>query len=101
MLYKSEAIFTGKASFTYAAPHSLNSIHKCILFVLHPDDKEDVNRAVEIFAQYGWTNVVIASAGRLQPESLNQPSMHQPSMRVFQKHYEECLDQGDSLVWYP
>ena len=95
MLYKSEATFTGETSFTYAEPPSLNSIHKCILFVLQPDDKADVNRAIEIFARCGWIKVVIASTARLQPESLNQQSM-----RVFQPHYEECLDQGDSLVWY-
>ena len=96
MLYKCKATFTGETSVTYATYPALNGVHGCILFVLQPDDKEDASRAAEIFAQYGWTNVTIASAGRLQPESLNQPSM-----RVFQQHYEECLNQGDSLVWYP
>jgi hypothetical protein len=95
MLYKGEATFTGETSFAYAEPPSLNSVHKCILFVPQSDDKEDVNRAVETFAQHDWTKVVIASTGRLQLESLNQPSIH-----VFQQHYEECLDRGDSLVWY-
>lgn len=95
MLYKGEATFTGETNSTYADSPSPNSVHKCILFVMQPDDKVDVSHAVEIFGQHGWTNVVIASTGRLQPEALNQPSMS-----VFQRHYEECLDQGDSLVWY-
>lgn len=95
MLYKGEATFTGEASSTYAEPPSINSVHKFILFVLQPDDKADVNRAIAILGQHGWTNFAIASAGRIQPDALNQPSM-----RVFQSHYEECLEQGDSLVWY-
>jgi hypothetical protein len=95
VLYKGEATFTGETSVTYAEPPSLNSVQKCILFVLQSDGEADMDRAVEIFARCGWTNAAIASAGRLQPEALNQPSM-----RIFQQHYEECLEQGDSLVWY-
>ena len=95
VLYKGEATFTGETAFAYDEIPPLRSTHKCILFVLQRGDKPDVSRAVEIFARYGWTNVVITSTGRLQPEALNQSSMG-----VFQRHYEESLDQGDSLVWY-
>jgi len=96
MLYKCEATFTGETSVAYAAYPALNSVHGCILFISQADDQVDTNRATKTLAEWGWSDVVVKSAKPIQAESLNQPSMH-----VFRQHYEECLEQGDSLVWYP
>ncbi|HEY1382554.1 MAG TPA: hypothetical protein VGF43_03015 [Dongiaceae bacterium] len=96
VLYKCEATFAGETSFTYAEYPAIGSVHGCILFVSQPDDQVDTQRAIEIFAQWGWSSVEIASVKPIQPESLSDPSMH-----VFRRHYEECLEHGDSLVWYP
>jgi hypothetical protein len=96
MLYKCEAAFTGRTSAPYGAYPTLNSVHGCILFLRQADGQADADHAIEILAQWGWTNVVIKAAKPIQAESLNDPSMH-----VFRKYYEECLEHGDSLVWYP
>ena len=96
MLYQCEATFTGETSVTYAAYPALDSIHRCILFVRQMDNQADMKRAAETLAEWGWSDVVVKSTGAIQAESLNQPSM-----QIFRQHYEECLEQGDSLVWYP
>ena len=95
MLYKCEATFTGETSVVYAAYPALNSVHGCILFVRQSDNQVDANHAAETLAQWGWSDVIVKSTGTIQAEALNQPSM-----QVFRQHYEECLEQGDSLVWY-
>ena len=96
MLYLCEAIFTGETAVTYTEYPAIGSTHRGILFVSQSSSQIDVPRAMEILAQYGWSSAKIASAKPVQPESLNNPSM-----RVFQRYYEECLTEGDSLVWYP
>ena len=96
MLYKCQATFIGDTSFTYISCPAIGSAHGCILFLTQPDDQADAQRATEVLAQYGWSSIMIGSARPIQPESLNDPSM-----KVFQQHYEECLEQGNSLVWYP
>ena len=96
MLYACKATFVGEGELPYESPPEIGSSHKCILFVRQADNEVDAQKAASLLTQYGWSSVVVTKAAAIQPESLNDPSM-----QVFQRHYEECLEQGDSLVWYP
>jgi hypothetical protein len=89
--YMCDAKFTGQTSVSYARAPEVGSQHRCILFVR--DDADDA-RVTQIMKDLGWEAIKLASRP-LEPESLNEPSM-QP----FHTHYDACLKDGHSLVWY-
>jgi hypothetical protein len=85
-----DARFNGETAVRYTAPPEVGSVHRCILFVLESERE----RIAEFLKALGWES--LSSASRpFDPESLNEPSM-QP----FRPHYDACLKDGHSLVWY-
>ncbi|HEX8778172.1 MAG TPA: hypothetical protein VF738_08630, partial [Rhodanobacter sp.] len=94
-LFLCRAQFSGQSEISYAEEPALGSEHDCILFVAQQCDKPDYDDARSRLAKHGWVNAHIKRAGQFQPESVN--SQH---WQVFQRNYEECLEVGDSIVWY-
>lgn len=95
ILYSCRAQFTGGSAVPYAQAPKIGSLHDCILFVPQPTQEPDYGAAKTRLSRHGWSDAEMRRAGPFQAESVNS---HQ--MAVFQHHYEECLEHGDSLVWY-
>ena len=95
ILYLCRAKFAGGTAITFAQAPEIGSSHDCILFVSQADPDHDFVAPRGLLAQHGWTDSEMRRAGPFQSESINPQQM-----RVFQRHYEECLEHGDSLVWY-
>lgn len=95
ILFLCRAEFSGRSDVPYAQAPITGSSHDCILFVAQPGDSPDYETARAILAKHGWINAHFKRAGPFQPESVNADQW-----RVFQSYYEECLEHGDSVVWY-
>ena len=95
ILYLCKAQFTGGSAVPYAQAPEIGSFHDCILFLSQANQEPDYTAAKSRLSKHGWSDVEIRRAGPFQPESVNPQQM-----AVFQHHYEECLEHGDSLVWY-
>lgn len=95
MLYLCKAQFVGGSVISYAEAPEIGSLHDCILFVLQSAPDHDFEAARSLLAKHGWADPEIKRVGQFQSESINPRQM-----RVFQHYYEECLQHGDSLVWY-
>jgi hypothetical protein len=95
VLYLCSAEFSGLSEIPYAQAPVVGSEHSCMLFVTQANGAADYEIARSRLAKHGWVNARIQRVGPFQPESVN-PQQWQ----VFQRHYEECLEYGDSVVWY-
>lgn len=95
ILFYCRAEFSGNSEVPYASPPAIGSEHSCTLFLAQPGEEPDFDAARERLAKHGWTKAHILRAGPFQPESVNSNEMN-----VFQRNYEECLEYGDSIVWY-
>jgi len=95
ILYLCKAQFTGDSAVPYAQAPQIGSFHDCILFVSQAIQEPDYGAAKTRLSKHGWSDVEMRRAGPFQPESVNPQQM-----AVFQHHYDECLEHGDSLVWY-
>ena len=96
VLFFCRAEYSGKSEVPYSDPPATGSEHNCILFMAQPRSEPDFEAARSRLAKHGWIKAHIRRAGPFKPESANSDEM-----RVFQRHYEECLEHGDSVVWYP
>jgi len=67
-----------------------------MLFLAQPGSEPDFEAARSRLAKHAWIKADIRRAGPFQPDSVNSDEM-----RVFHRHYEECLEHGGSIVWYP
>jgi len=95
ILYLCRAQFAGDSAVPYKQAPEVGSSHDCILFVAQSSSIHDFETARTLLAKHGWSHIEMKSAGPFQPESINPQKM-----RVFQHHYEECLEHGDSVAWY-
>jgi len=95
ILFLCRAEFSGHSEVEYAEAPTVGSEHDCILFVAQAIETPDYEAAHCLLSKHGWINARIKSAGPFQPESVNSQQW-----RVFQHNYEECLEHGDSVVWY-
>jgi len=95
VLYLANARFSGQGSIPYSQAPEVGSLHDCILFVSQNVAEHDFDSARGLMEKHGWSEVQFKRAGPFAAESINAQQM-----RAFQHHYEECLQHGDSLVWY-
>ena len=95
ILYRGRARFTGVSEIEYKQSPEINSRHDVILFVRQLDAQPHRAKVDDVAKFHGWDELELISVGPLDAESLNDASM-----KVFRHHYEECLEHGDSLVWY-
>ena len=56
----------------------------------------DFDLALAGINEFGFTDIQSLRGNQLKVESMNDPKM-----AVFSKYYEEALETGSSLVWYP
>lgn len=94
-LFLCRAEFSGQSEIPYAEEPVAGSEHDCILFVAQESDTPSCEGAHSRLAKHGWINARIKRVGPFQTESVNSQQW-----QVFQRNYEECLEAGDSLVWY-
>lgn len=96
VLFLCKAEFSGQSEVEYAVPPEVGSEHSCILFMAQSEAEPDFEAARACLAKYGWIKANISRAGPFAPESVNSDDM-----KSFQRYYEECLEQGDSVAWNP
>ena len=95
VLYLCTAEFTGESEIEYSSAPQVGATHNCILFVMQQHSGAETDLAHKLLSKHGWGKAEIQSSKPFMPESVNSEKM-----QVFQRHYEECLEYGDSLVWY-
>jgi hypothetical protein len=95
VLFLCTAEFSGHSETPYTQAPETGSEHNCILFLAQPDETPDWDTARERLAKHGWVNAHIKRAGPFQLESVNSQQW-----QVFQRNYEDCLQHGESVVWY-
>jgi hypothetical protein len=94
-VYLGEATYTGSRAFEWHSPE-VGARHKLMLFLAQATDESQPSVATRELGRFGFTKAELAPGKAILVESLNAPKM-----QAFQKHYEEALDAGSSIVWYP
>lgn len=95
MIYGFLGKYLGDAEYEYRAPE-VGAEHKCILFLLQVGSNANYEDALSECKKYGFGEVQITSAGPLKVEVLNTDHF-----RKFAGFYEEALNEGSALVYYP
>jgi hypothetical protein len=94
-VYLCEATYIGECAFEWHSPE-VGARHKLMLFLSQAADEPQDSLARQELGRFGFAQVDLVSGKAIFVESLNAAKM-----QVFQKHYEEALDTGSSIVWYP
>jgi hypothetical protein len=87
--------YTGSAEYDYRHPE-LGATHKCMLFLSQERDESEWDLAGVECRKYGFSEVSFSRAGKLVVDALNTDTY-----RGFAGFYEEALEQGSALVFYP
>lgn len=95
VVYSFEGTYTGDAEYEYQAPEP-GARHRCVLFVSQEKETPDYERAVTECKKYGFAEVEFYSHGALDTEALSAPRL-----RGFAAFYEEALNAGSALAYYP
>jgi hypothetical protein len=90
LMCRCDVKFTGMTSVGYAVPPRIGVPGRCILFVREAERE----RIPHILKDFGWEALHIV----VQP--LTREELDTPSMEPFRQHYETCLKDGHSFVWY-
>jgi hypothetical protein len=94
-VYLGEATYTGSTEFKWASPE-IGARHRLMLFLAQDVGSEQQALATSELSRFGFSQIDLKPGRAILVESLNAQEM-----RVFQKHYEEALAAGSSVVWYP
>jgi hypothetical protein len=94
-VYLGEATYTGDRAFEWQSPE-VGARHKLMLFLAQVADEPQQSVAARELGRFGFAQAELAPGKAIHVESLNAPKM-----QVFQRHYEEALEAGSSIVWYP
>ena len=94
-IYGFEGTYSGVSELEFNHPEK-GSTHKAMLFLSQESSELDFDLALAGIEQFGFTNIQSLRGNRLKVESMNDSKM-----AVFSKYYEEALESGSSLVWYP
>ncbi len=95
LLYGFEGTYTGGNEYDYHHPE-LNETHKCLLFVSQESSEPNFELAEEEYKKYGFTDVT-----GLKGKELNVDALNSDSYKGFSGFYEEALNEGSCLVYYP
>jgi hypothetical protein len=87
--------YTGSPEYDYQHPE-LGATHKCMLFLRQDEDADLFTLAEAESRKYGFEEFTSARVGKLDIEALNSDSF-----RGFSGFYEEALENGSALVFYP
>ncbi len=94
-VYGFEGSYSGTSAVEYTYPEK-GATHKAMLFLRQESADLDFDLAQEEIVRFGFEKIQ-----SLRGNSLKVESMNDPKMAVFSKHYEEAIESGSSLVWYP
>ncbi len=95
MIYGFSGHYNGESEYQWHAP-AIGNTHKCMLFLRQTEEIGDAEAAISEALKYGFTELTNISCGGLQIEVLNTDKY-----RGFAGFYEEALNDGSALVWYP
>lgn len=87
--------YTGRPEYDYSHPE-LGATHKCMLFLRQDEDSDQFSLAEAESRKYGFGEFTFARAGKLDTDALNTDAF-----RRFADFYEEALEDGSALVFYP
>jgi hypothetical protein len=94
-VYLGEATYTGERAFEWHSPE-VGARHKLMLFLAQDADEPMQGVATRELGRFGFAQAELAQGKAILVESLNAEKM-----MAFRKHYEEALEAGSSIVWYP
>lgn len=86
----------GGGEFQWNCP-PLASQHDFMLFLRQDVDMPTRHVALDWIKRFGFLQVKLMGEGR----KIVVESMNEPDLASFRKHYDDCLADGASLVWYP
>lgn len=95
-------LYGGRGKYIGAGPRVIwdsppvGGVHAFILFLAQAEREADRAVAIAQARRFGFSDLELGIGKPLDVEALNVPQM-----RGFQKHYEDALSEGVSLVWYP
>lgn len=94
-IYSFTGEFQGNAVYDYPHPQ-VGDRHRCLLFLAQTDEETQHDSALAECAKYGFIQVAISRCGQLQTEVLETDEY-----RGFAQLYEEAMNKGSSLLYYP
>ena len=95
VLYGFEGEFVGGNEYEYHHPE-LNQVHKCLLFLAQDSEHPDFEFATTECSKFGFANL-----NNLTGKALKVDVLKTDSFRCFTKFYDEALNEGSSIVYYP
>lgn len=95
MIYGFSGHYSGESEYRWQAPES-GSRHKCMLFLRQIEGIDDAKAAISEALKYGFSELTNLRCGRLKIEVLNTDKY-----RGFAGFYEEALNDGSALLYYP
>jgi hypothetical protein len=95
IIYGFQGRFNGKSEYAYTYPE-IGAIHKCMLFVAQQDQGLNFENAIKEGLRYGFSDMENLKGNPLKVEILNTETY-----RGFSSFYEEAIERGSSLVYYP
>jgi hypothetical protein len=87
--------YTGSPAYEYSHPE-LNATHKCMLFLSQEGKQSQWEQAGAECLKYGFGEYSFERSGKLDLDALNTDAF-----RGFSGFYEEALEYGSALVYYP
>lgn len=94
-VYGFTGIYTGSPEYDYQHPQ-LGATHSCMLFLRQDEDSDQFLLAEAESRKYGFGEFASARSGKLDIDVLNTDAY-----RGFAGFYEEALENGSALVYYP
>lgn len=94
-VYGFEGTYSGSSEIEYSNPEA-GATHRAMLFLRQDSESVDFDLALAVINKFGFTKIQSLRGNQLKVESMSDPKM-----AVFPKYYEEALETGSSLVWYP
>ena len=95
IIYGFSGKYNGKPEYEYHYPE-INNVHKCMLFIAQEKEEPEFENAINESLKYGFIDLTELTGNPLKVEVLNSEKF-----KHFSGYYEEALEEGSSLVYYP
>ncbi|MDR2958681.1 MAG: hypothetical protein LBV10_03990 [Stenotrophomonas sp.] len=95
MIYGFSGRYTGNGAFEWDAP-SIGARHRAMLFLPQEDERDAFDLALAECIRFGFDGIQDLRCGRMQVDALNCEAY-----RGFSVFYEEALEAGSALLYYP